>query len=122
MNIHAQSTESWACAVPPVEPCFKHHARLSSQNGIAHTLWLIGTTRRVRVDNEIPPLVSRYLEMTSQDHSYIYGDFDICPLEHDKPGHMRSVCIRGAEKLVVQNLRTSRPPFKLRSTWPATTP
>jgi hypothetical protein len=46
--------------------------------------------------------------MSSEDHSYIYGDFDICPLAPDIPGSMRSVCISGAEKLVVQNLR--RPP------------
>ena len=57
--------------------------------------------------------------MTSSDHSYIYGDFDICPMEPDKPGHLRRVCVAGMEKLVVQNLRGSRPPFRLLSTWPA---
>ena len=57
--------------------------------------------------------------MTSSDHSYIYGDFDICPLESDKPGHLRRACVAGMEKLVVQNLRSSRPPFRLLSTWPA---
>jgi hypothetical protein len=38
----------------------------------------------------------------SSDHSYIYGDFAICPLEVDKPGHMRRVSVAGAEKVVVQ--------------------
>lgn len=56
--------------------------------------------------------------MTSPDHSYIYGDFDICPLEADRPGHMRRVCVVGAEKLVVKNLRNDRPAFRLLSTWP----
>ena len=113
----------WLCRAQPVEPCFKHHGRLSSQNGIALKIWLIGTTRMVALDNDfdsLPPVVRKYLEMTSPDHSYIYGDFDICPLERDTPGHLRSVCVVGAEKLVVHNLQGSLPPFRLLSTWPST--
>ena len=34
---------SWQCPVKPAEACFKHHGRLSSQNGIAYKIWLIGT-------------------------------------------------------------------------------
>ena len=104
----------------PVEPCFKHHGRMQSRNGVALAIWLIGTTRIVAVDNdytELPPLVQKYLEITSPNHSYIYGDFDICPLEVDIPGHMRRVRVAGGEKLVVQNLRTDRPPFRLLITW-----
>lgn len=115
---------SWQCRAQPVEPCFRHHGRLSSQNGIALKLWLIGTTRIVRVDNEadeVPALVGKYLEMTSPDHSYIYGDFDICPLAPDRPGHLRPVCVNGAERLVVENLRGLRPAFRLLSTWPTDT-
>jgi hypothetical protein len=111
----------WRCRAQPVEPSFTHHGRLSSQNGIARKIWLIGTPRVVSVDNDegdIPSLVARYLEMTSSDHSYIYGEFNICPLAPVKPGHMGSVCVSGAEKLVVLNLRRSRPPFRLLSTWP----
>jgi hypothetical protein len=82
---------------------------------------LIGTRRVVGLDQsseDLPAQVSRYLEMTSPEHSYIYGDFDICPLEPDRPGHLRLVCVTGARKLVVQNLRAARPPFRLLSTWP----
>jgi hypothetical protein len=74
----------------------------------------------VRLENDLddlPLVVRKYLEMTSLNHSYIYGDFDICPLQPDVPGHMRSVCVAGAENLVVQNLRRVRPPFRLLSTW-----
>ena len=101
---------------------FSHHGRLSSQNGIGLKIWLIGTTRVVGLENpvdELPPLVRKYLDMASSDHSYIYGDFDICPMEPDKPGHLRRVCVAGMEKLVVKSLRSSRPPFRLLSTWPA---
>ena len=111
----------WPCPTKPVEPCFKHHGRLSSQNGIALKIWLIGTTRVVALDNDsdqLPPLIGKYLELTSPDHSYVYGDFDICPTEPDSPGQLRRVCLAAAEKLVVKPLRDSRPPFRLLSTWP----
>jgi hypothetical protein len=122
MSAQSVGGSSWRCPTQPVESCFKHHGRLSSQNGIPLKIWLIGTTRVVGLENdfeELPVLVRKYLDMTSSDHSYIYGDFDICPLESDKPGHLRRVCVAGAEKLVVQNLRSTRPPFRLLSTWPA---
>jgi hypothetical protein len=110
----------WQCPAKPVEPCFTHHGRLSSSNGSGLTIWLIGTTRRVRVDNEIPALMAKFLDMASPNNSEIFGDFNICPVEPDEPGHMRSVCIAGAKKLIVRNLQGSRAPFKLLSTWPQT--
>jgi hypothetical protein len=55
-----------------------------------------------------PPVVSKYPEITSPDWSYIYGDFEICPLSPDRPGHMGHVCVAGVEKLVVQNRHTPR--------------
>jgi hypothetical protein len=115
----AKPASPWPCPVPPIEPCVTHHGRLSSQNGVPQRLWLIGTRRVVRVDNEMPPLLQPYLEMTSTRHSYIYGDWVICPVERDVPGHMRSVCVTGAERLVVENVRGTPPPFRLLSTWPA---
>src|SRR5947199_2615534 len=67
-----------ACQRPPVEPCVIRHGRLSTQNGITQTIWLIGTTRRVSVSNELsdflPPDALKYTELTSADHSYIFGD------------------------------------------------
>ena len=122
MSTKGAGAPPWQCRAQPVEPCFKHHGRLSSQNGIPLKIWLIGTTRVVGLENdfdELPSLIRKYLGMTSPDHSYIYGDFNICPLETDKPGHLRRVCVVGAEKLVVQNLQGSGPPFRLLSTWPA---
>lgn len=121
LNPGAVSADGWQCPAKPIEPCTKRHGRLSSQNGIALRIWLIGSTRMVALDNDsdqLPAPVRRYLEITSPDHSYIFGDFTICPLEVDRPGHIRRVCVVGAEKLVVQNLRGSRPPFRLLSTWP----
>jgi len=119
MNTAASGAGSWKCDAKPVASCVKHHGRLSSQNGIALKIWLIDTTRMVGLEStEPPPQVEKYLDMTSADHSYIYGNFDICPLEPDTPGHLRRVCVVGAEKLVVQDVRGLRPPFRLLSTWP----
>lgn len=82
------SAQPWSCPEKPVEPCFKHPGRLSSQNGRALTVWLIGTTRRVQVANGLerqPAAVGHYLSMTSPDHSYIYGDFEIYGPSADEP-------------------------------------
>jgi hypothetical protein len=111
------------CKQPPVEPCKTRHGRFSTQNGIAQTIWLIGTNRRVSVDNDptdfLPANALKFTELTSPDHSYIFGDFTICPIEPDSPGHMRSVCVTAAKNLVVKNADGSTPAFRLRSTWSA---
>lgn len=109
------------CPKPPVEPCTIGHGRFSTQNGITQTIWLVGTTRRLDVANEadnfFPSTLTKYLEMTSQDHSYIFGDFTICPIEPDKPGFMRRVCVADAKNLVVQNIMNLWSPFRVQSTW-----
>lgn len=116
---HPPEPKSWRCLVPPVEPCFTHRGRLSGQNGIAYMIWLVGTKRIMSVyDTQIPPVLSKYLSMTSPDHGDVYGDFEICPLERDRPGHMRSACVAGATRLVVQDRERTRPPLRLLSTWP----
>ena len=106
-------------------PCFKQHGRFSTQNGTPQAIWLIGTTRRVRVDGELPKaladLEDPYMMLTGDSHSYIFGDFTICPLEKDIPGHQRLVKVTAAEKLVVQSLYGRFSPFKVLSTWPAGT-
>jgi hypothetical protein len=57
----------------------------------------------------------------SPEYSFIYGDFELCPVEPDKPAQMRRVQIVGAENLVVENAHgLLRPPFRLLSTWQPT--
>jgi len=90
-------------------------------NGITTRLWLIGTNRVLAVDGgvDLPGDANKYFDPTTPDFSVIYGDFDICPVEPDVPGAARRVEVKGVEKLVVQNLNdSSRPAFKLPSTWP----
>ena len=119
--ISATRAPYWSCNEKPIAACVKRHGRLSSQNGIAYKIWIVGTTRVVALANDptdFPPQVQSYLDMTSPDQSDIFGDFDICPVEPDVPGQMRRVCVSGAEKLVVQSRQTSKPAFRLLSTWP----
>ena len=73
----------------------------------------------VAVDNtQMPDALLEYLEMTSSRHSDIYGDYEICPLERDRLGHMRSVCVSSGSRLVVQDRERKRPPVRLLATWP----
>lgn len=89
---------------------------------ITPTIWLIGTKRRVTVVDALPKALADleypYMSLTGDDHSYIYGDFTLCPVEEERPGHMRSVRVTAAEKVVVQNVDGRRSPFKVMSTWP----
>jgi hypothetical protein len=119
LPMQSTAANGWSCLGKPVEPCIKRHARLSSQNGTPFRLWLIGTSRVMRIDEtDMPDTLDRYLEMTSDSHSYIYGDFEVCPLEPDQQGHMRAACVANAERLVIQPLARDASPFRLRSTWP----
>ena len=60
----------------------------------------------------LPLLLRKYLDMTSANHSYIFGDFNICPVEADTPGRLRRVCVAGGTKFVIQPLVGSQPPFR----------
>jgi hypothetical protein len=121
VSSESQAQAQTTCERPAIEPCTTRHGRFSTQNGIAQKLWLIGTTRKVNVTNAatefLPSGVLKYTEMTSPDHSYIFGDFTICPIEPDILGHMRDVCVTAAKNLVVQSVTSARPPFRVLSTW-----
>jgi hypothetical protein len=109
------------CPREPVAACTTRHGRYSTQNGTAQIIWLIGTNRVVGVANDaehfLPSSVLKYTEISSENHSYIFGDFTICPTERDRPGYMRNVCVADIKNLVVELLNRSRPPFRVRSTW-----
>jgi len=62
-------------------------------------------------ETDVPSFLDKWLDLALANHSYIYGDFTICPLEPDIPGHLRRVSVAGAERLVVQNLADSKAGF-----------
>lgn len=114
----------WQGPAQPVYPCVKHRGRLTAySNGIAVRIWLVGTTRVVHPtgDLKLPPDFDKYLDPTPPNsYGNVYGDFEICPLEPDTPGQMRTVRVASAERLVVESAYGQRPSFKVMSTWPPT--
>ena len=113
---------SWKCPAQAIEPCVKRHGRLSSQNGIALRIWLVGTTRMVALANDVEDL-PRFAPKVP-GHDVARSQLHLRGLRHLSDGSRsawvsRRVCVAGAEKLVVQPLRGSRPAFRLLSTGPA---
>jgi len=84
----------------------------------SYRLWKIGTHRvlgiysgpsvdRYGLDNEGPELpsnVERKLWATKDHHQAndIFGDFEVCPLEPEKPGVMQAACIESAKNIVIE--------------------
>lgn len=80
----------------------------------AYRLWKMGTNRllgiysgpsvnRWGLDNEAPEFpanVQRALDDGMWNR--IYADFEVCPLEEEKPGHMQAACIESAKNLVIK--------------------
>ena len=94
--------------------CYWTHGRLSAYNGTpSYRLWKIGTHRLLGIysgpdaekrnpldseDPEFPANVKRAFKSAS---TQIFGDFEVCPLEPERPGWMQSACIESAKNLVV---------------------
>jgi hypothetical protein len=58
------------------------------------------------LDNEGPELpsnVERKLWVTKDPNSQndLFGDFEVCPLEPEKPGVMQAACIESAKNIVI---------------------
>jgi hypothetical protein len=85
--------------------CFTVHGRIEEGNGIPFRLWIVGT-HRVLAPNGVPDKVSEYFEFGWKNGTpmsvAVYGDFEVCPPEKERPGWMRSVCIKRASHLYAQ--------------------
>jgi len=95
---------------PKIEgECFTIHGRLFVANGTPGVrIWRVGTTRILGVtdgdgDAEgkslLPPSVQKLLK-ADPFFTDIYGDYNVCPLEIDRPGRMRTVCVESASHLL----------------------
>jgi hypothetical protein len=94
------AVEATCKAAAGTEGCFIARGRIAVSNGIGPNLWRIGTTRRygLFMDEAAFPTLERFLT----PHHLIFGTFLLCPLSPDVPGELRSVCVAGADSLVVQ--------------------
>jgi hypothetical protein len=113
----AQRYRQQPCKTPDIATsCFRTHARLSAGNGTpAVRLWPIGSHHLYGIysnrygmihdsstlDNEGPKLPDLVLKHISHQGGWrMYGDFEVCPLEPPKQGHMQAACIAGASNVV----------------------
>jgi hypothetical protein len=98
------------CKTPEnASTCYWTHGRLSINNGTpSFRLWKIGTHRILAVysgpsvdrdsDNEYPELpvsVARVMTLGT----WVYADFEVCPLEEEKPRVMQAICIESAQHI-----------------------
>ena len=105
--------------------CYWTHGRLGFGNGTpALRLWKIGTKRILGIysgpsaydlqaadpdngGNEVPELplnvVHSIWHSTAQQlPSRIFADFEVCPLEPDRPGRMRAACVESARNILIE--------------------
>jgi hypothetical protein len=106
--------------------CYWTHGRLGIYNGTpSYRLWKVGTPRLLGIysgpsvydgplaskyplDNESPELpanlsrAARNAMATKRIWPDIYADFEVCPLEPEKPGVMQAACIESAKNIVAE--------------------
>jgi hypothetical protein len=79
-------------------------------------LWKIGTKRilgiysgpsvdRYGLDNENPELPYNLSRKWDPLKGRAFGDFEVCPLEPEKPDTMQAVCIESAKNIVTEKSR-----------------
>ncbi len=95
------------------------HGRLQAGNGTpALRLWKTGTKRLLGIysgpsvnfrgddngDNEHPELPDNISKRLSLAHPIVWADFEVCPLEPEKPGVMQPACIETAKNLFLEKV------------------
>jgi hypothetical protein len=93
--------------------CYWVHGRLSVANGNPTIrLWKIGTHHMYGIlsgpgsldrnpgDSEDPELPTNVQRAFKTLYTWIYGDFEICPLEPEHKGEMQDACVESAKNLV----------------------
>jgi hypothetical protein len=102
------------CKTPENAPsCYWTHGRLSVANGTPSIrLWKIGTKRILAIhsgpgfkpgnqENENPEIPGNVERAFKSINTRVFADFEICPLEPERPGEMQDVCIESAKNIVI---------------------
>jgi hypothetical protein len=90
------------------ESCFWVHGRLFAANGApTFRIWPIGTKRILGVrgaHGSADPLPAPVRALAEPDAFQVdlYGDYRVCALTQERPGHMRFVRIMQARRLVAR--------------------
>ena len=101
-----------------VGECFIVRGRLSfSPDSPEIRLWRVGTHRVLGIlapdGSDQYVLSERMLERLwggGDRPGRIWGDFEVCPLSPDQPGHMQMACIASADRLFVERPKTDPGP------------
>lgn len=87
-----------------VAACFMVHGRLSFWNGAPSArIWRIGTHRMLGIHNDELPSALRQ-RMPDFDVE-LWGDFQVCPITREQPGHMQFVCVESWRDIRVRQRR-----------------
>ena len=90
------------CEQPKHGECFSFHGRYRvSMGDLNITLWPRGTHRLLRVMDFTDEALAeiRKANHNDPDNYDVYGDFTVCPLEKERKGWMREVCLKDAKNL-----------------------
>jgi hypothetical protein len=124
---HTPQSRKIPCKIPEnASSCYWTHGRLAIANGNpSFRIWKIGTHRLYNGPSHFPPRGIADDESpefpVSLDHAYeaynrrmkretgsigaipppTYADFEVCPLEPEKPEEMQAVCIESAKQIVI---------------------
>jgi len=85
------------------------HGRLFAANGggSGYRIWPVGTQRLVwvswRVQPALPDAVANRFTPFAEE---LYGDFTLVPLEPERAGRMREMCLLAGDNLVVRDLQS----------------
>lgn len=106
-----------ACQTPEnATACYWAHGRLQEYEGTpAYRLWKVGTRHllgiysgpsawggnRLSIDNEDPEFPPNLRKLIQSGLVQVFGDFEVCPLEPERPGSMQAACIESAKNLFV---------------------
>jgi hypothetical protein len=96
--------------------CYWARGRLAAYNGTpTMRLWRIGTKRILAIhsgpgykkgddrENEDPELPANAERALKPFQNVVFADFEICPLEPERPGVMQDVCIESAKNIFTEN-------------------
>ena len=98
-------------AAASAPPCTRVHGRLFAANGTPSLrIWPVGTKRLLGVHDDaapdaLPPELRgahapSMAASADQGDRVVYGDFTVCPLTRDRPGHMRMVTVKAVMRPV----------------------
>ncbi len=115
-SAQVRSEHKILCKTPAIAAlCYWTHGRLGQTNGNpSFRVWKIGTKRKLGMfrgpnaekldplDNEHPELPKNVERaMRASEYVFVFADFEVCPLEPERPGVKQYARIESAKNIAV---------------------